>query len=410
MRKTVITAAILTSCASATTALAADINIGANTTVGGEFFADFSHIQLQNETGTGGAKVDAVPTGNGLDVKRFYLIVDHRFNEVWSADFTSDAQFASAGTTTVSTPTGGTANALTTQTTSGGVTELMIKKLYLEGAFSKEFALHIGAYTSPWAPFIESLYGYRYVEKTSLDRLGYAQTADWGVNATGVFGANLVNYSLSVVEGAGYKNPTRTKDVDVEGRVAVNPVSWLTLGAGFYSGHLGQINATNNSFPKNTATRADLAVGVHIVGLHVGGEWYQAKNFKTVNSFTASQYGTSAVVNTATVGPVSDKATGFSSWVSYDFTDQWQAFARFDDTKLSANVNPNLRDEYWHVGAAFKPIKPIDVALVVKSEKVEHGSNSVSGGDANGSYTIGGSSNARYGWFHEYGVYVHYRF
>jgi len=410
MRKTVITAAILTSCAGATTALAADINVGANTTVGGEFFADFSHIQLQNETGTGGAKVDAVPSGNGLDVKRFYLIVDHRFNEIWSADFTSDAQFATAGTTTVSTPTGGTANALTTQTTSGGVTELMIKKLYLEGAFSKEFALHIGAYTSPWAPFVEGLYGYRYVEKTSLDRLGYAQTADWGVNATGVFGANLVNYSLSVVEGAGYKNPTRTKDVDVEGRVGVNPVSWLTLGAGFYSGHLGQINATNSSFPKNTATRADLAVGVHIVGLHVGAEWYQAKNFKTVNSFAASTYGTSAVVNTATVGPVSDKATGFSSWVSYDFTDQWQAFARFDDTKLSANVNPNLRDEYWHVGAAFKPIKPIDIALVVKNEKVEHGSNSVSGGDANGSYTIGGSSNARYGWFHEYGVYVHYRF
>jgi|KBSMisStandDraft_5_1062788.scaffolds.fasta_scaffold12803_5 hypothetical protein len=408
MRKTVITAAILTSCAGATTAMAADL--GANTTVGGEFFADFSHIQLENQTGPGGAKVEAVPSGNGLDVKRFYLIVDHRFNEIWSADFTSDAQFASAGTTTVSTPGGGTANALTTQTTSGGVTELMIKKLYLEGAFSKGFAIHIGAYTSPWAPFVESLYGYRYIEKTSLDRLGYAQTADWGVNATGVFGANLVNYSLSVVEGAGYKNPTRTKDVDVEGRLAVNPVSWLTLGAGFYSGHLGQINATNNSFPKNTATRADLAVGVHIVGLHVGGEWYQAKNFKTVNSFAVSAYGTSAVVNTATVGPVSDKATGFSSWVSYDFTDQWQAFARFDDTKLSANVNPNLRDEYWHVGAAFKPIKPIDIALVVKNEKVEHGSNSVSGGDANGSYTIGGSSNTRYGWFHEYGVYVHYRF
>ena len=57
MRKKVITAAILTSCAGATTAFGADINVGANTTVGGEFFADFSHIQLQNETGTGGAEL-----------------------------------------------------------------------------------------------------------------------------------------------------------------------------------------------------------------------------------------------------------------------------------------------------------------------------------------------------------------
>jgi len=102
-------------------------------------------------------------------------------------------------------------------------------------------------------------------------------------------------------------------------------------------------------------------------------------------------------VNTATVGPISDKANGFSSWLSYDVNDQWQVFSRYDDAKLSANVNPNLRDEYYNIGAVYKPIKPIDVALVYKNEKVEHGINSVSGADANGSYTIGGSSNGRYG-------------
>lgn len=410
MRKKVITAAILTSCAGATTAVAADIDVGANTTIGGELFADFSHIQLQNETGTGGAKVDAAPTGNGFDIKRFYFVADHKFDDVWAADITTDAQFSTASTATVSTPGGGTTTALTNQNTSGGVTEVFIKKLYLEGAFNKAFVLHIGSYTSPWAPFVEGLYGYRYIEKTTLDRLGLANTADWGVNATGVFGSNLVTYSLSVVDGGGYKNPTRTKDVDIEGRVGVNPVDWLTVGAGFYSGHLGQITAANENFPKNTATRADLVVGVHIVGIHAGAEWYQAKNYKTVNSLGVSTFGTSSIVNSATVAPVNDKATGFSSWVSYDFNSQWQAFTRFDDAKLSADVNPNLRDQYWNIGGAYKPIKPLDIALVVKNEKVEHGSNSVSGADANGSYTIGGSSNARYGWFHEYGVYVHYKF
>ena len=410
MRKKIITAAILTSCAGATTAVAADIDVGANTTVGGEVFADFGRITLQNETGTGGAKVDSAPTGTGFDVKRFYLIVDHKFNNVWSADLTTDAQFSTASTTTVSTPGGGTATALTNQNTSGGVTEVMIKKLYLEGAFDKAFVLHIGAYTSPWAPFVESVYGYRYVEKTSLDRLGFANTADWGINATGTFGQNLVNYSVSVVDGAGYKNPTRTKDVDVEGRVGVNATDWLTLGAGFYNGHLGQITAANENFPRNTATRYDFLAGIHIVGIHVGGEWYQAKNYKTVNSLAASTFGTSSIVNTATVGPISDKATGFSSWLSYDFNDQWQVFSRYDDAKLSANVNPNLRDEYYNIGAVYKPIKPIDIALVYKNEKVEHGNNSISGGDANGSYTIGGSSNGRYGWFSEYGVYVHWKF
>lgn len=392
----------------AATAAAAGIDVGANTTVGGELFADFSHIQLQNENAAG-QRVDTAPDGTGFDVKRFYLIVDHRFNDVWSADLTTDAQFSTASTTTVTTPTG-TTTALTNQNTSGGVTEVFIKKLYLEGAFNKLFVLRVGSYNSPWTQFAESVYGYRYIDKTTTDRLGIANTADWGINASGVYGENLVNYSFSIVNGGGYKNPTRTKDVDFEGRVGVNPISWLTVGAGFYSGHLGQITAANENFPKNTATRADLLAGINIIGIHFGGEWYQAKNYKTVNTAAASVYGTSAIVNTATTGPTDDKAVGFSSWLSYDFNSQWQAFARYDNAKLSADVNPKLRDEYFNLGAVYKPIKPLDVAVVYKNEKVEHGSNTVSGADANGSYTIGGANSTRYGRFSEYGLYVHYKF
>ena len=82
----------------AATASAAGIDVGANTTVGGELFADFSHIQLQNENAAG-QRIDTAPDGTGFDVKRFYLIVDHRFNEVWAADLTTDAQFSTASTT-----------------------------------------------------------------------------------------------------------------------------------------------------------------------------------------------------------------------------------------------------------------------------------------------------------------------
>jgi hypothetical protein len=407
-RNSLITTAILASCAGISTAGAAGIDVGANTTVGGELFADFSHIQLQNESATG-QRVDTAPTGTGFDIKRLYLIVDHRFNDVWAADLTTDAQFSTAATSTVSTPTG-TTTALTNQNSSGGVTEVMIKKLYLEGAFNKLFVLRIGSYNGAWTSFAESNYGYRYIEKVTTDRLGFANTADWGLHASGVYGANLVNYQLSVVNGGGYKNPTRTKDVDVEGRVGVNPISWLTIGGGFYTGHLGQITATNENFPKNTATRYDALAAINIIGIHAGIEWFQAKNYKTVNSPAASLYGTSAIVNSATVGPIDDKATGTSSWLSYDINSQWQAFARYDNTKLSADVNPNLRDEYFNLGAAYKPIKPLDIAIVYKNEKVEHGSNTISGANANGSYTIGGANSNRYGRFSEYGVYAHYKF
>src|SRR5471032_2195214 len=190
-------------------------------------FMDVSHISQQQEQKDGSEK-DVSPTGTGFDVKRFYLSVDHQFNDIWSADLTTDAQFSSS-----------------TTAGSGGVAEVFIKKLYLQAKINDAFVVHAGAYTTPWAPFVESLYGYRWVEKTATDRLGFANTADWGLNASGKIADNVVSYSASVLNGGGYKNPTRTKDVDFEGRVGVSPVSWLTLGAGYYTGHLGQITTAN---------------------------------------------------------------------------------------------------------------------------------------------------------------------
>lgn len=407
MRMRILTAAILTGCVWATTAVAVDL--GSDTTVGGLVFFDVSHISLQNENAAG-TKIDTAPTGTGFDVKRLYLIVDHKFNEVWSANLTTDAQFSTASTATVNTPTG-TTTALTNGNTSGGVSEVFIKKLYLQAKFDDAFVAHIGSYDMPWDPYVESLYGYRYVEKTLTDRLGFSNTTDWGVNATGTAGdKGLFNYAASVVNGGGYKNPTRTKDVDFEGRLGVKPVDWLQVGAGFYSGHLAQINASNQNFPSNTATRFDAAAGVNYTGLRVGVEYFAAKNYKTVNNLAASAYGTSSVVTASGAVPVSDKADGFSGWASYSFAEQWSVFGRYDQTKLSKDVASSLKDTYFNVGVAYKPVKQLDFALVYKNEKVDNGSTSISGANANSSYTIGGANRMRNGKFDEIGLFARWGF
>jgi hypothetical protein len=408
MRKQILTVAFLTSCAGTTAAVAADI--GANTTVGGQAFADFGYIKLQNENAAG-QKIDAPPTGVGFDIKRFYLIADHKFNDIWSADITLDAQYSTASTATITSGTT-TTTVLTNQNSSGGVTEVMVKKLYLEGKFSDALVFHAGAYTSPWAPFVEGLYGYRYIEKTTIDRLGFGNTADWGLNATGKFGpSGMLSYSFSIVDGAGYKNPSRTKSPDYEGRLSVVPVKWLTVGAGFYAGHLGQVTATNQNFDRNTATRFDGVVAVNLSGVRAGVEYFTAKNYKTVNSITASVFGTSSVVaSTATGVAVSDKADGESAFVSYAFNSAFSVFGRYDHTKLSKDVAPNLKDDYFNIGVAYKPLKTIDLALVYKNEKVKNGTNSISGADANGSYTIGGANGLRDGHFDEVGFYTQWSF
>jgi len=365
-----------------------------STTMGGQVFLDASHISQQQEQKDGSEK-DVPPTGTGFDVKRFYLSVDHQFNDIWSADLTTDAQFSSS-----------------TTAGSGGVAEVFIKKLYLQAKINDAFVVHAGAYTTPWAPFVESLYGYRWVEKTTTDRLGFANTADWGVNATGKIADNLVTYSASVVNGAGHKNPTRTKDVDFEGRIGVSPISWLTLGAGYYNGHLGQITTANESFDSNTATRYDVVAGVNVSGLRVGAEYFNARNYKSASAKTGVLAGPAGVVVApdATTAVVSDKADGYSTWASYAFNEQFSLFGRYDQSKLSKDVVSGLKDTYYHLGVGFKPTKGVDLGVVYKHEKVDDGVVSIGSADANSSYAIGGTSPTTGGKFDEIGLYAQYLF
>lgn len=360
-----------------------------NTTVGGQVFFDFSNISNQSNN------VDVAPTGTGFDVKRGYLIADHQFSNIWSANLTTDLQYSSS-----------------TTAGSGGVTEVFIKKLYLQGKFDDLFALNVGAYTSPWAPFVETLYEYRWVEKTQTDRLGFANTADWGFNASGatVGGGPGFNYSVSAVNGGGYKNPSRSKYVDVEARAAFIPFEGATIAVGGYSGHLGQVNVSNENFDTNTAHRYDVALNYRIAGFNVGAEYFDAKNYKTANT-TTGLFGTSAVVAAAANKTVAtDEASGESVWASYAFTEQYSVFARYDNAKLSKDVVAGLKDEYYHIGVAYKPIKNLDVGLVYKNEKVLDGATTIGSGDANSSLTIGGVSTTTSGTYSEVGIFTQWKF
>lgn len=427
MRKQLITAAVLASCAVATSVSAADV--GASTTVGGVAFFDFSNIS-QQQGQTNGTDPSVGPSGTGFDVKRFYLIVDHTFNDVWSADLTTDAQYASNSTvvsgatvtctggakpTGTTCPTGSSVASVTPTTTSintgGSVTEVMIKYFYLAAKLNDAFTVRAGAYNMPWAQYVDGTTGLRWVEKSVGDRLGLLNTSDWGVNASGSFANNLVGYSASVVNGGGYKNPTRTKDVDFEGRITAKPFDWLDVGVGYYNGHLGQVTAANDDFPTHTATRWDALVSFNYAGARLTGEYLDAKDYKTVNSVTAGVFGTQDVVASSLTGTInSDTAKGYSLTASYAFNATWNVFARYDNVNLSEDVVPNLKDKFYDVGIDYKALKSLDLALVYKNETVNDGATTIGSADANGSYTIGGATSTTSGKFREIGLYAQYKF
>jgi hypothetical protein len=348
IRSLVVSCVLASLCALAgVPCLAAD---GESTNVSGKMFVDFSNIDLTNDG------VKSTANGTGVDIKRFYVGVTHVFDPTWSVNVTTDFNYVSADSET----------------------QIFIKKAYLQAKLSDAFVGRLGVADLPWVPFVEDLYAYRFVEQILIDRLKFGTSADWGLHGGGKLADGHFNYAVSVVNGAGYKNPTRSKAVDVEGRVGFSPVAGLMLAAGFYSGKLGKDIEGATTF--HTANRFDALVAYVHEGLRAGAEYFQAKDWSQVTT------------------AASDKADGESVWVSYDFQPQFGVFARADAAKTSKDLKPNLKDRYFNVGFVTHPRKNVDLALVYKYDKVDGG-----GTIATGNGTFGGTKTE--GKYKEIGVW-----
>lgn len=329
-----------------------------DTTLGGTMFVDFTSVNNQ----VSGADTD--PNGIGLDVKRAYLIFNHTFDDVWSVNVTTDFNFPKLSVTGTGTDSTG---APVPVSSSGNApeTQVFIKKAYVQGKFSDMATLRLGASDMPWIPYAEGIYGYRFVENTLIDRSeiggigSFGNSADWGVNLNG--GSGVFSYSASLVNGGGYKNPTRSKTMDFEGRVSFVPVDGLNIAVGYYTGELGQDTeanqnaATAGGVTKNTATRTDALVAWKANGLTAGLEY-----------FTADDFGSKLIFNNT-----EDKADGYSVFASFDFpgTD-WGVFGRYDNIKPRKDTNSSLQDKYYNAGVSLKSNKNITWAFAYKSEKL----------------------------------------
>ncbi|HZX71367.1 MAG TPA: porin [Rhodanobacter sp.] len=294
-----------------------------DTTIGGKMYFDYSSIDQKNSL-TG--KTNA--SGTGIDVKRFYLSVTHQFDDIWSANLTTDFNYVS----------------------NDGETNLFVKKAYVQGKFNQAAVLRIGSADMPWIPFVENYYGYRYVENTLTDRLKYANSADWGINLSGDLGqSKYLNYSVSAVNGNGYKNPSRSNSVDVEGRVGFVPFKGMVVAVGGYTGDRGQGLENVNTI--HTAQRFDFLVAYAGPGFRAGGEYFSAKSWNNV------------------LTPLADKADGYSFWGSVNLPNKFSLFARYDHANLSKDINPSAKDVYYNAGVQYEVNKGFQLALVYKHEK-----------------------------------------
>jgi hypothetical protein len=348
------------------------------TQVGSTVFADFSDIEQKNN----GARV--APSGTAFDLKRAYISVDHQFNDIYSANLTTDAQYNSTL----------------------GATELFVKKAYVTAKYFNWLTIRAGAADLPWVPFVENLYGYRYVENVLIDRTKFGTSTDWGLHVLGSSDpigsptGPVISYAVSAVDGSGYKAPSgagsapRTDTLDVEGRLSVK---WMdfTAAVGGYDGKLGKdsgatYNAASVPITYHTASRFDAILAYTSGPYRAGVEYLNATNYTSV------------------AAKPSDKAEAYSVFGSYQFLPQWAVFGRYDYTQPNKDTVSAKKDDYFNVGLGYTPVKGVDISLVYKRDKVENGTFSTSNGTIGNTTTIAGRSND--GTYDEVGAFMQLKY
>jgi hypothetical protein len=318
-------------------------------------YADASSKENKDEA-TG---IKSSDSGVGVDVKRTYFTFTQQFDKTFSAVFQSDIGDQGAKRY-----------------------DVFVKKAYVQAQITPMAVFRLGSADTPWIPYVESIYGLRYVEQTITDHLSFGASADWGFHITG--SSPLVQYQVSAENGRGYSNPTRSKSVDFEGRVSLTPLPGLNLAVGGYSGKRGL--DTDAAPAKHTATRQDALIAYNTDFFRIGGEYFTAKNWNSVTTATT------------------DKSDGYSVWGQVNFNPVWSVFGRYDSSKPSKDLKPNLEFTYYNAGLQWTLNKAFATSLVYKYADVKGGTL----GTGNG--TIGSTSASSKGKYSEIGIFTVYNF
>lgn len=322
----------------------------ADTRLSGRMYFNMSAINARDTAG------NTVEKDGGFQIKRFYVGLDHRFNDVFAANITVDVDNVVGN--------GGVCGAGVKATAPADVAAcnlvgkgLYVKKAFLQAKLDTALDIRLGSDDLPWVPYVEGVYGYRHIERVIADLDGDGTSADWGVHVRGELAGGLLNYQVSAINGGGYRNVTLTRHVDLEGRINL---VWngLNVGIGGYTGKLGKDQLLPGTVSAHTAQRFDALVAYKgkagNVGYTLGAEYLYAKNWRRTGLIP---------VGTVTAD---DATEGYSLFASVNPLPRWSAFGRYDWTKASTKLNPAQHSNYYNLGIQFEPVKVVDLALVYK--------------------------------------------
>ncbi|HET9768105.1 MAG TPA: hypothetical protein VFS60_14720 [Thermoanaerobaculia bacterium] len=371
--------------ASATTAWAGE------TTFAGTIFTDVTSRENHDDA----TNTDDARSGFGFDLTRFYSTVIYKHDDRWSANFTVDVCDKVTVVTAVPNATGGTTNVTSSKSAR---CEVFIKKAYIQGHFSDPVNFRIGSADLAWVPYIEADNRYRYIEPVLIDHFGFGSSTDWGLHYYGRLG--IVNYQFSAVNGGTYNEASnfRSKSVDFEGRLAVEPFAGVKVAIGGYKGKRGQeVDVPPGSTARfQDATRFNAMASYTHPRFRIGGEWFKAEDWVNTR-YTAPAAGRPTP---------SDEAEGWSVWGAFVISPTLEVIGRYDELEANKEFgrfnNPTAfnpgklgpEGNYSHVGIQYQINSAFVATLAWKHIEAENGRlPSVNVGSTNTALANGGDLN-----------------
>ena len=284
-----------------------DLNIGVKAYLNamqasGDHFDNSKVGQAQADTNSSNA--------NGMRLSRAYLVIVDRINDEVSGKFTLD-------------------EALSDPTASNGRGNVFVKYLY--GIFTpvKNMAIRFGLTETPWIPYEEGLWNYRFVSETAPDYEGFMPSSDWGVAIVGSLFDKLIEYHVMGSNGEGYQATQNGRGYAGAARIALNVKPFIL-------NIFGMDESMHNGIPDYNPKRAIAMLTFTNSLLTVSGDWIWADDHIT---------------------PADQGKAKFNHGYGYEFwgflripgEEKLRVFARYLDMK------PNGNDSYEPVSGKIAP-------------------------------------------------------
>ena len=247
---------------------------------------------------------------NGIRLSRAYLTVSGRANNEFSGKFTLDEAYSDP-------------------TASNGRGNVFVKYLY--GIFIpvKNIEIRFGLTETPWIPYEESLWGYRFVSQTAPDYEGLMPSSDYGVAIVGSLFNKLIDYHIMGSNGEGYQSTQDNRGFAGSARISLN-VKPMTLSV------FGWDESMHNGIPDYNPKRA-MAMLLYTNGLlRVAGEYMWADDHVTPSDLNFTKF---------------DNGHGYSLWGVLRIPDaeSLRIFARY------LYMKPNNDHAYTPVSGIIQP-------------------------------------------------------